>query len=203
MNDISKKHSDGVDIGPASIRDLLDAPVILPGESEVDYATLSSALRADLAPQTVFEELIVADIIKLEWERWLWRRMIGVRVTYKMRQLLSGLFHKQEFVPADVLTSGDNAVRANIINAIVGNNSGKRTRWTQEAALGRLQEEFNLSHDDLIAEALSLAADEIDTFEQRLQSSETRRRKLYDDLLTYRADRAAPIENVEFEPNFE
>ena len=78
MNDISKKRRDDADIGPASIRALIDAPMLLPGEEEVDYASLSSALRADLAPQTVFEELIVADIIDLEWEKWRWKRMIGM-----------------------------------------------------------------------------------------------------------------------------
>ena len=199
MNDISKKRRDGVDIGPASIKALLDAPVILPGENEVDYATLSSALRADLAPQAVFEELIVADIIDLEWEKWRWKRMIGIRIDYKMRQLLNGLFRSDEFIPFSVFTHSEVKPEKGLVNAVMKVGTKKENCLTHAQAIEYLREEYQLSIDDVMAEAFSLAADEIQVFERNLQSCETRRRKLYDELHTVRADRAMPVEDVEFE----
>ena len=199
MNDISKKRRDGLDIGPASIKALLDAPVILPGESEVDYANLVAALTADLAPKTVFEQIVVADIIALEWDRFRYRRLKAMRLMHKARELLLGLLRNEELVPISTASPSLEEKEIGFARAALGEGTDEENGTTREEALRILDVTYDTSLDEVLAEAHNLISDEIDVYDRRLTTMERRRRQLLDDLNRLRSDRATVIEDFDFE----
>lgn len=199
MNDISKRRPDDIDIGPASIRALIDAPVMLPGESEVDYANLSAALMADLAPKTALEQIVVADIIALEWDRFRYRRLKAARLSHRARELLLGLQRNEELVPVSTASPSLEEKEIGFARAALGEGTDEENGTTRDEALRILDVTFDTSLDEVLAEAHNLVSDEIGVYDRRLTGMERRRRQLLDDLNRLRSDRATVVEDFDFE----
>jgi hypothetical protein len=60
---------------PAPRSRLFDPAAILEGEDAAAYAELDARVRAAVAPADVIEEMLIADVVSLQWEVLRWRRL--------------------------------------------------------------------------------------------------------------------------------
>ena len=70
-------------------------PLLLPGEDPAAYNELVAGIRAAVKPVDTLEEMLVADVVALEWEVLRWRRLESTLVRVCQREALKEVLDDQ------------------------------------------------------------------------------------------------------------
>jgi ribosomal protein L12E/L44/L45/RPP1/RPP2 len=143
----------------ADVDDLLGPPPLLPSESVADYEGLRARLRAKIVPRDVVEEMLLRDILDLQWEVLRMRRL-------KSRILSSGR-------PTGLQSLLDRRVVCYELSKLVdGLGRGEKETIKQ---IEKVLKQFGLSVDDIDAHTLLKTLDPLDRIDRTISHAESRR----------------------------
>jgi len=74
---------------------LFGPPLLLVGEDAAEYEELHAAIRAAVNPIDTVDEMLVADVVELEWEVLRWRRLESTLVRVCQRDALNEFLCEQ------------------------------------------------------------------------------------------------------------
>ena len=143
----------------ADVDDLLGPPPLLPSESVADYEGLRARLRAKIVPRDVVEEMLLRDILDLQWEVLRMRRL-------KSRILSSGR-------PTGLQSLLDRRVVCYELSKLVdGLGRGEKETIKQ---IEKVLKQFGLSVDDIDAHTLLKTLDPLERIDRTISHAESRR----------------------------
>ena len=169
------------------LEDLLPRPMLLPGEDRALYEGLREALLGDLAPRSPYERLLAEDLVQLAWEAARVRRMRDDLIRSKARDLAIGVFATGEVEEVENYSVREAALAFDL----VGSDPDRAT----QAALAL--QEFDITPSEILAQAYSRVAAQVEMHEKKLAALEIRRRRLRDEYDRLRAARPKPVEDAE------
>ena len=143
----------------ADVDDLLGPPPLLPSDSVADYEGLRARLRAKIVPRDVVEEMLLRDILDLQWEVLRMRRL-------KSRILSSGR-------PTGLQSLLDRRVVCYELSKLVdGLGRGEKETIKQ---IEKVLKQFGLSVDDIDAHTLLKTLDPLERIDRTISHAESRR----------------------------
>lgn len=164
---------------------LLPLVPLLVTESESDFRAVNDAIRCEVKPRGIIEEMWVADLIYNVWEIARLRRckagIINTAFVSALKRLLADLLRHQGVTFLEA-----NEQAAKLAGAWFTDRTAKRE-------VSRLLHEFQLDESTIAAEAIRHSADDLEALERLLLSLEARRNKALRCVAEYRGSLAAKL----------
>jgi hypothetical protein len=85
-----RSQSTVVSSAPPPWRRLFGEPIFLQGEDPAAYGELLVRIRSAVKPPDMIQEMLVADVVWLEWEVLRWRRLKGSLIRARGVKALAG-----------------------------------------------------------------------------------------------------------------
>jgi hypothetical protein len=169
----------------AADAELLPLVPLLVTESESDFKAVHDAIRWEVKPCGIIEEMWLADLIYNVWEIARLRRckagIINTAFAAALKRLCSDLLRHQG---ATVPDASERAAR--LAGAWFTDRAAKRE-------VSRLLDEFQLDETAIEAEAIRHSADDLEALDRLLASLEARRNKALRCIAEYRESLAAKL----------
>jgi hypothetical protein len=167
---------------------LLFAPALLPGEDGRLYAELRRRIWEALKPRDIFEEVLAADLVDIQWEIVRYRRLLGKHLQNERlrasEHLIEGIL-PLDFSPDE----GARLARKRAIDRTTGEPEARKEITSQ-------MKRFDLDEEAVIAAAFARNVDLVEKVTRMISVAEARKNKAFREFEFRRSYRSAQIQRT-------